>query len=181
MARQFFGGYSDTIKLYNSANLVLPEANEQIAEELHLYTENGFYYLHNWHKTFFVPTKINYTIERKTAQIIVQYRFKLNNALFLSLLIAFITAILLYDRLSVIWGWIIVLAILLFVVLMSIQNSFIRKTIQQALCLPCFEGDAELCCKQMTNMNNIDNCPACGELRGNTTICQNCGIKLPPK
>jgi len=172
--------YSDVLEFYNSANLALPEAETQIAEELNLKTDGSHYVLSRPDYGFLLHAKIRFNIDFQPYLFIVNYRFSLINPWFVALILSLLA---LYFGISnyKMTSWLLLLAALLtFVLLVSLQNSFVRRKIADALCLPYFEGDAQTLHNQLVDMNNTDKCPACGAQRKQgDAFCQNCGTKLP--
>lgn len=182
MFRYFPFWYSDAVELYNSENLKLPDAEKQIAETLNLQTEHNQYVISDKLKLFFIPARIEFKVSGEPFKTIVEYKFWLVNPafiLFIFSLMALFVGINNWKTTSyILFG----VAILSYFLTIAIQNSFIRRKIEEAICLPQFEGSAETLHNQMINMGDIDICPACGAPRTTgVSVCQNCGIKLPVK
>ncbi len=172
--------YSDKIEFYNSANLKLPDAEEQISDVLKIHFNDNQHLIENWRKCFFAPTPIEINVKTEPSMATAEYCFSLKNAIFIMLLLA-LTAILIginnYKTATYI---LLGLSVIAYFATMSIQNTYIRKSISDAICLPYFEGEAQVLHNQMIWMNDADMCPACGTKRTEgSNVCQNCGIKLP--
>jgi hypothetical protein len=180
-SRQLFW-YSDSIEFYNSADLQLPDAGSAIEESLGLKTEDSQQFIYNWHRFFLVPTPVSISVSTEPSKAIVCYSFSLKNPIFIAVMIAIAAVIVGVNNFKTATYIIAFAAVALGAVIASIQNSFIRKSIADAICLPTFEGEAQVYHNQMVWMGDKDVCPACGATRttDSTEICQNCGIKLPP-
>ena len=174
--------YSDSVEFYNSADLQLPDAECAIGETLDLKTEGNQLFIHNWRRLFLVPTPISVSVRTEPSKAVVSYGFSLKNALFLAVMIAIAAVIVGVNNYKTVTYILIAAAVAVGFGTASIQNSFIRKAIADAICLPTFEGEAQVQHNQMVWMSNPGICPACGTPRttDSTEICQNCGIKLPP-
>ncbi len=174
--------YSDSVEFYNSADLQLPEAADAIGEMLDLKTEGNQQFIHNWRRLFLVPTPISVSVRTEPSKAVVSYSFSLKNPIFLSAMIVLAAVIVGVNNFKTATYLLAAAAVAVGFAVASIQNSFIRKTIADAICLPTFEGEAQMYHNQMVWMGNADICPACGAPRttDSTEICQNCGIKLPP-
>lgn len=174
--------YSDSVEFYNSADLQLPEAADAIGEMLDLKTEDNQQFIHNWRRLFLVPTPISVSVRTEPSKAVVSYSFSLKNPIFLSAMIVLAAVIVGVNNFKTATYLLAAAAIAVGFAVASIQNSFIRKTIADAICLPTFEGEAQMYHNQMVWMGNADICPACGAPRttDSTDFCQNCGIKLPP-
>ena len=183
MARHQWFCYSDSVEFYNSANLRLPDAENAIGEALNLKTEDNQQFIYNWRRFFLVPTPISIGVRTAPSEAIVSYCFSLKNPLFLMTIMAIAAIIVGINNYKTATYVIAGAAIVVGVVVASVQNSFIRKAIADAVCLPAFEGEAQMYHNQMVWMSNTDVCPACGAPRttDSTEICKNCGIKLPPR
>lgn len=180
MFRGFPFWYSDVLEFYNSANLKLPDAKAQIADELNLQRQDNQYYMINSKRCFFLETKISFNIEMQPLKAIVKYRFSLINALFIMLIFILIAIFVGINNYKTASYLLLLAAILIFFIVASGQNTFIRRKIESAIVLPNFEGDVQTLHNQLVNMNNIDCCPACGAMRSSgISVCQNCGTKLP--
>ncbi len=174
--------YSDSVEFYNSADLLLPEAADAIGEMLDLKTEGNQQFIHNWRRLFLVPTPISVSVRTEPSKAVVGYGFSLKNALFLAAMIAIAAVLVGINNYKTATYLLAVVAVVVGFCTASVQNSFIRKAIADAICLPSFEGEAQVQHNQMVWMSNTDVCPACGTPRttDSTEFCQNCGIKLPP-
>ena len=174
--------YSDSVELYNSADLQLPEAESQIDDELCLKIEDNQRFISNWRRFFFVPTPISFEVRTEPSMAIVSYSFSLKNPIFLATMIALAAVVVGINNFKTATYIIAGFAVAVGFITASVQNSFIRKAIANAICLPVFEGDAQMQHNQMVWMSDPSVCPACGTPRtsDSTEICQNCGIKLPP-
>lgn len=183
MARRQPFCYSDTVELYNSANLQLPDAENAISEALNLQTEGNQQFISNWRRLFLVPTPVSFSVSTAPSTAIVRYSFNLKNAFFLAALVAMAAVIVGVNNYKTATYLLVAAAVLVGFAVASVQNSFIRNTIADVICLPTFEGEAQVQHNQMVWMSNPDVCPACGTPRttDSTEICQNCGIKLPPR
>ena len=179
--RQLFR-YSDCVEFYNSANLQLPDAANAIGETLDLKLEGNQQFIYNWRKLFLVPTPISIDVRCEPSKAVVSYSFSLKNPIFLSAMIVLAAVIVGVNNFKTATYVLATAAVAVGFAVASIQNSFIRKTIADAICLPTFEGEAQIYHNQMVWMGNVDICPACGAPRttDSTDFCQNCGIKLPP-
>ena len=175
--------YSDSVEFYNSADLQLPEAADAIGEMLDLKTEDNQQFIHNWRRLFLVPTPISIDVRCEPSKAVVSYSFSLKNPIFLSAMIVLAAVIVGVNNFKTATYLLAAAAIAVGFAVASIQNSFIRKAISDAICLPTFEGEAQVQHNQMVWMSNPDVCPACGTPRttDSTEFCQNCGIKLPPR
>ena len=149
---------------------------------MNLKTEGNQQFIHNWRRLFLVPTHINIVVRTEPSKAVVSYGFSLKNALFLAAMIAIAAAVVGVNNFKTATYLLLVAAVAVGFLTASIQNSFIRKAIADVICLPTFEGEAQMQHNQMVWMGNTDVCPACGTPRttDSTEICQNCGIKLPP-
>ena len=174
--------YSDSVEFYNSADLQLPDAADAIGEILNLKSEGNQQFIHNWRRLFLVPTPISIAVRTEPSKAVVSYGFSLKNALFLAAMIAIAAAVVGVNNFKTATYLLVVAAVVVGFLTASIQNSFIRKAIADVICLPTFEGEAQVQHNQMVWMSNPGICPACGTQRttDSTEICQNCGIKLPP-
>ncbi len=172
--------YSDSIEFYNSDNLKLPEAVLQISDALNLQKEDNQFVISDWRRLFLVPTPIRINVQTQPSMAVVSYSFSLINPLFISTITAVMAFAFGINNFKVLTIILLAVAVIAFFLIISIQNSYIRKSIYEAICLPEFEGEAQVLHNQMLWMNDLDRCPACGEPRDNdSAICKNCGIKLP--
>ena len=174
--------YSDDVEFYNSADLQLPDGADAIGEALNLKTEGNQQFIHNWRQLFLVPTPISISVRTEPSKAVVSYGFSLKNALFLAAMIAIAAAVVGVNNFKTATYLLLGAAVAVGFLTASVQNSFIRKAIAEAICLPTFEGEAQVQHNQMVWMSNPEICPACGTPRttDSTEFCQNCGIKLPP-
>ena len=183
MARRPPFCYSDTVELYNSANLQLPDAENAIGEALNLQIEGNQQFISNWRRLFLVPTPVSFSVSTAPSTAIVRYSFSLKNDFFLAAIVALAAVLVGVNNYKTATYLLAAASVLVGVAVASIQNSFIRNTIADVICLPTFEGEAQVQHNQMVWMSNPDVCPACGTPRttDSTEICQNCGIKLPSR
>lgn len=183
MAHRRLFRYSDCVEFYNSANLQLPDAENAIGEALNLQTEGNQPLIYNWRKLFLVPTPISIDVRTEPSMAVVSYSFSLKNPIFLSAMIVLAAVIVGVNNFKTATYLLATVAIAVGFAVASIQNSFIRNTIADVVCLPAFEGEAQVQHNQMVWMSNPDVCPACGAPRttDSTEFCQNCGIKLPSR
>ena len=182
MFKYFPFWYSDTVEFYNSENLKLPYAEMQIAETLDLQTEHNQYVITNKLKLFFIPAKIIFVIASQPFKTSVTYKFRLVNPAFILFIFSLVALFIEINNWKTTSYILFGIALLSYFLTIAIQNSFIRRKIEEAICLPQFEGSAEILHNQMINMGDIDICPACGAPRTTgVSVCQNCGIKLPVK
>ena len=174
--------YSDSVEFYNSADLQLPDAANAIGETLNLQTEGNQQFIHNLRRLFLVPTPVSFSVHTEPSKAVVGYGFSLKNALFLAVMIVVAAAVVGVNNFKTATYLLLATAVAVGFGTAAIQNSFIRKAIADAICLPTFEGEAQVQHNQMVWMSNPGICPACGTPRttDSTEICQNCGIKLPP-
>lgn len=181
MSNRLSAWYSDCIEFYNSDNLKLPDAVLQISDALNLQKEDSQLVISNWRRLFLVPTPIKVNVQTKPSMAIVEYSFNLKNPIFLSTLTTVMAVVFGINNFKTLTIILLAVAVTAYFLIASIQNTYIRKAISEAICLPTFEGEAQVLHNQMLWMHNLDRCPACGELRTDeSTICKNCGIKLPP-
>lgn len=180
MSNRLSAWYSDSIEFYNSDNLKLPDAVSQISDALNLQVEDNQLVICNWRKLFLVATPIRINVQTKPSMAVVEYRFNLKNPIFISTLTAVMGVVFGVNNFKTLTVILLAVALTAYFVIASIQNTYIRKSISEAICLPTFEGEAQVLHNQMLWMHNLDRCPACGEPRTDeSTICKNCGIKLP--
>ena len=174
--------YSDSVEFYNSADLQLPDAKNAIGETLNLQTEGNQQFIHNLRRLFLVPTPVSFSVHTEPSKAVVGSGFSLKNALFLAVMIVIAAAVVGVNNFKTATYLLLAAAVAVGFGTAAIQNSFIRKAIADAICLPTFEGEAQVQHNQMVWMSNPGICPACGTPRttDSTEICQNCGIKLPP-
>lgn len=183
MARRQLFCYSDSVEFYNSADLQLPDATDAIGEALNLKTEGNQQFISNWRHLFLVPTPVCLSVITAPSAAIVRYSFSLKNAFFLAALVALVAVIVGVNNYKTVTYLLVAAAVIVGMAVAMVQNSFIRNMIANVICLPAFEGEAQVQHNQMVWMSNPDVCPACGAPRttNSTEFCQNCGIKLPPR